>query len=234
MNSLDFQEKIKYTFRDRSLLEKALTHSSYIKEKSERSKKNNERLEFLGDAFLDAIISTELYERMQNVEEGVLTKVRAKIVCEKSLAEISEKLCIGEYMRMGRGEEHAGGRHRESIIADALEAVIGAIFLDAGYEVLRQIVLEIFEPTIKLALEGRIFTDYKTEIQERLQAMGKTDICYRTTDAKGPDHDKTFFISLECDGREIGAGVGKSKKEAEQAAAKHALERGLEICTSKE
>lgn len=189
---------------------------------------NNERLEFLGDAFFDAIISVELYKRLEKVDEGKLTKTRALIVCEKSLATVAQKLRIGEYLNMGKGEEHSGGRHRESILADAVEAVIGAIYLDGGYDEAARFVSREFEATVIDALAGKLFTDYKTQVQEALQKRGqKTSISYHLDKEEGPDHDKTFYVHLVCNGKTLGSGRGKSKKEAEQNAARATLEGGI-------
>jgi len=234
VNSLDFQEKISYRFNDEALLRKALTHSSYIKEKDEGCDKNNERLEFLGDAFFDAVISEELYKRPGNMEEGRLTKLRALIVCEKSLAYHGRQIGIGGHMLIGKGEEYIGGRQRDALLADALEAVIGAVFLDGGYDAAKDVVLKLFGKRIDDAINGNLSGDYKTELQERLQAKGETQILYMTEKEEGPDHDKTFYVSLFCAGELIGRGRGKSKKEAEQNAAKEALEREVNLCTSKE
>ncbi len=225
MNSHDFERIIKYTFKDKSLLEKALTHSSYCRENGLESKDSNERLEFLGDAFFDAVISTELYRRMEEVDEGRLTKTRALIVCEKSLASVALRLNVGAHLNMGKGEEHTGGRQRDSILADAVEAVIGAIYLDGGYEEVGRFVSREFYSTIEDALTGKLFTDYKTQAQEVLQKRGKkTDIKYTTYREEGPDHDKTFYVRLVCNGVTMGSGSGKTKKEAEQNAAKATLE----------
>lgn len=221
MNNSDFEKIIQYEFRDKALLDKALTHSSYCREHTSESRNNNERLEFLGDAFFDAIISVELYRRLEKVDEGKLTKTRALIVCEKSLAAVAVRLRIGEYLNMGKGEEHSGGRHRESILADAVEAVVGAIYLDGGYDEAARFVSREFAPTIEDALAGRLFTDFKTQVQEILQKRGrKTVISYHLDRETGPDHDKTFYVHLVCNGKTLGSGCGKSKKEAEQNAAK--------------
>lgn len=221
MNNSDFEKKIQYVFNDKSLLNKALTHSSFCREHSTEAKVNNERLEFLGDAFFDAIISVELYKRLEKVDEGRLTKTRALIVCEKSLAAVAARLDIGIYLNMGKGEEHSGGRHRESILADAVEAVVGAIYLDGGFEEAYRFVSREFEQTVEDALAGRLFTDYKTQVQEILQKRGrKTTISYHLDRDEGPDHDKTFYVHLVCNGKKLGSGCGKSKKEAEQDAAK--------------
>jgi len=229
VNSTGIQAKTGYAFNDEALLVKALTHSSYIKEKNESSDKDNERLEFLGDAFFDAVISEELYRRLGSTPEGGLTKLRALIVCEKSLAGHGRQIGIGDYIFLGKGEECTGGRQKDAIIADALEAVIGAVFLDGGYEAVKDVVLRIFEGGIEDAVNGRLGDDYKTDLQEMLQAKGETKIDYLVEREEGPDHDKTFYINLFCDGKLAGKGRGKSKKEAEQNAAKEALESWKEV-----
>ena len=226
MNELDFQKIIQYEFQDVNLLKNALTHSSYINEGKPRETGNNERLEFLGDAILDAVISDYLYSRLEHMEEGELTKLRAVIVCERSLAACGAKLSIGSYLRLGKGEENSGGRKRGSILADATEAVIGAIFLDGGWDAVSKFVIRLFSDLIEDALCGKLHMDYKTEIQEKLQSHGETDISYVIEREEGPDHDKTFYANLVLRGSVIGSGSGRSKKEAEQQAAKQALERG--------
>lgn len=225
MNEQDFAKQLGYAFSNWSLLKNALTHSSFINESKQQYKYNNERLEFLGDAFFDAIISEHLYSRLSEVEEGELTKIRAIIVCERSLAECGQRLGIGDYLRLGKGEEHTGGRKRQSIIADAMEAVIGAIFLDGGWEAARSFVMESFSHTIEAALSGKLYSDYKTEFQERMQAMGENTIHYTVEKESGPDHDKTFYVRLTVGEKTLGKGSGRSKKEAEQNAAKEALTR---------
>lgn len=206
-------------------LERALTHSSYNREKNTKHQ-DNERLEFLGDAFFDAIISAELYKRMETVTEGRLTKTRALVVCESSLAKAARKFNLGQYIYIGHGEEVAGGRDKDSILADAMEAVIGALYMDAGYETTQQFVLGVFADTINAAVEGKLFSDYKSEIQETLQKNGRNvAIVYETDKEEGPAHDKTFFVHLSYDGKILGDGRGKSKKEAEQNAAKAAIAR---------
>lgn len=226
MNIKDFEQRIGYTFKDPTYLERALTHSSYNKEMNTKHK-DNERLEFLGDAFFDAIIGAALFCRMEQVTEGRLTKTRAQIVCERSLAEVGRRFGLGQYMYMGRGEESAGGREKDSILADAMEAIIGAVFLDSGYEAAEKFVIHAFDDTINKAVEGKLFSDYKSEVQERLQSQnGTVEILYVIDREEGPAHDKTFYIHLECNGRNLGSGVGKSKKEAEQNAARCAIEEG--------
>lgn len=228
MNNRKFEEKIKYTFKNKELLETALTHSSYNREHADRKNSNNERLEFLGDAFFDAVIGVELYKRLSKDDEGRLTKTRALIVCEKSLAKAGRALDIGAYLNMGHGEEISGGRKRESLIADAMEAVIGAIFLDGGYEETERFITREFAETIDAALAGKLFTDYKTTVQELLQKGGhKVKLSYVIDKEEGPDHDKTFYVHMVCNDIVLGKGAGKSKKEAEQNAAKDTLERRL-------
>ena len=226
MNEAKFQQIIKYEFRQVELLCNALTHSSFSNEGKAEKGYDNERLEFLGDAIFDAIISEHLYNRLSKVEEGRLTKIRATIVCESALAQCGRQLSLGSFLNLGRGEENSGGRRRNSILADAMEAIIAAIYLDGGWEKAREFVLYNFAQIIDEALSGKRYTDYKTDIQERLQAHGDAEITYVTDRAEGPDHDKTFYVNLVFNGKVIGRGHGRSKKEAEQKAAKQALEKG--------
>lgn len=219
------EQKVRYEFHDKDLLKKAVTHSSYIKEHGEGSK-SNERLEFLGDAFFDAIIGEELYKIFPQKEEGFLSRVRASLVCEKSLAKAARRLELGQYILMGNGEEKSGGRDRESILADTMEAIMGAMYLDGGFEVVKASVLDIFREAIDDAINGKfIITDYKTALQEKLQHEGITDIKYVLIDEMGPDHDKTFRVQLVVNGRPETCGEGKSKKQAEQHAAQALIER---------
>lgn len=227
MKSLDFETVIGYEFRDKELLERALTHSSFLPQGKDRPKHNNERLEFLGDAFFDAIVSVELCRMLPGVEEGTLTKTRAVVVCEQSLAREGERLDIGSYLRMGKGESASGGRKRASIVADAMEAVIGAIFLDGGYDAAAKFVVDNFSKTIKLAAEGKLFSDYKTALQESLPPGTQGRLKYVVTREEGPDHDKSFFVDAVFGDRVLASGMGKSKKEAENSAAKSALEKGV-------
>ena len=223
-NIEELEKRIKYRFQDRVYRERALTHSSYNREKNTKHK-DNERLEFLGDAFLDAIVGAELFVRMNSVTEGTLTKTRALIVCEKALAEVAREFNLGKYILMGHGEAGTGGRNKDSILADALEAVIGAIYMDGGYDAAQKFTVSAFEKMIEGAMAGRIFSDYKSEIQEVLQSGGKTvNINYVLDKEEGPAHDKTFYLHMECDGKKYGSGKGKTKKEAEQNAAKASLE----------
>lgn len=224
-NIQGLEEKIGYRFQDKELLKNAVTHSSYIKENG-RSEKSNERLEFLGDAFFDAIIGEALYKIFPQKEEGFLSRTRAALVCEKSLAMAAAELGIGEYLLLGNGEEKGGGRHRESILADTMEAIMGAVYLDGGFEAVKAVVLDIFKDAIDDARHGKyVITDYKTALQEKLQGKGITDIKYVLVKESGPDHNKTFQVRLEVDGRPETSGIGKNKKQAEQRAAEAMMER---------
>ena len=228
-NTQQLEAGIDYEFKDKKLLVTAVTHSSYVKEHC-KAEKSNERLEFLGDAFFDAIIGEELFKIFPNKEEGFLSRIRATLVCEKSLAKEAVNLQLGEYLLLGNGEEKSGGRFRESILADALEALIGAVYLDGGFEEVKRVVLKLFQDSIIDAKNGKyIITDYKTAIQERLQSKGITDIKYNLIKEIGPDHDKTFIVRLEVHGRPMSKGRGKSKKQAEQQAAEELMERDLNV-----
>ena len=222
----NIEEKIGYSFKDKELLETALTHSSYARENG--GGKFNERMEFLGDAMLDAIAGEELYREFPGREEGFLSRTRAALVCEKFLFEVAEKIDLGENLRLGAGEEKTGGRTRPSILADAVEALIGAVFLDGGYDETRRVVLGLLSEGLEDVREGRtLITDYKTALQELLQAEGiaAADIQYVDAGQSGPDHDKVFTVKLNIKGVEEAEGVGKSKKQAQQNAAGKALSR---------
>ncbi|MGI6737409.1 MAG: ribonuclease III [Anaerovoracaceae bacterium] len=218
-----FERRIGYTFRDPALLDQALTHSSYTRECSLPRTACNERLEFLGDAFFDAIIGERLYELLPTNKEGSLTKYRALVVCEESLAEVGRRLGVGALLLLGHGEEQSGGRDRESIVADATEAIIGALYLDAGYNRTRDLVQRQFAARIDDALAGRVYSDYKSALQERVQRGGPADIRYRLLEENGPDHNKTFRVAVLIDEIPCGQGFGHSKKEAEQKAAMEAI-----------
>ena len=221
------EKKIGYSFRDKGLLQTALTHSSYARDRNGLGD-YNERLEFLGDAMLDAIAAEELYKVFSDREEGFLSRTRASLVCERFLFEVAQQLELGNYLRLGAGEKKTGGRERPSILADAVEAIIGAVFLDGGYEAARSVVLELLKDGFREVREGRtIITDYKTALQELLQAEGiaAADIQYVDAGQSGPDHDKVFTVRLNIKGIEEAEGVGKSKKQAQQDAAGKALSR---------
>lgn len=217
--------KMGITFSEVELLHKALTHTSYANEFATRGIEHNERLEFLGDAILDAIISDELFRRYPNLPEGDLSKARAAIVCEGSLAESAQALDIGPYLLLGHGENAMGGRERASILADAFEAVIGAIYLDSDIENCRTFILKYLGADLEKINSGHYNRDYKTLLQETVQKRPNQKIQYQLEDATGPDHKKVFTISVLINGEKMGIGVGKSKKEAAQKAAREALQK---------
>ncbi len=223
VNNQKISERLGYDFAQPELLKHALTHSSSVNETHQEYSANNERLEFLGDAVLETIISDRLYRLLPAEEEGRLTKMRASIVCEESLAEIGQSLGVGQALILGRGEERSGGRSRSSMIADGVEAIIGAVYLDGGFAAAQKIVLRLFDFTIGQAVAGKLHADYKTALQERMQSLGDISIQYRLDRQEGPDHDRRFYISVLINDEVLGSGSGRSKKEAEQNAAKAAM-----------
>ena len=213
------EQKLGYHFRDRGLLTTALTHSSYA---NEHRCASNERLEFVGDSVLGMVTATYLYQRFPDLPEGKMTRLRAELVCEQSLHEVSEKLGLGAQMYLGRGEESSGGRTRTSILADCVEAVIAAIYLDGGYEPARRLI----ERYILAKLDDdsdTMMRDWKTELQELIQQKPGRTLSYQMTGESGPDHMKRFSAAVLCDGSVIGSGEGRTKKEAEQMAARAAM-----------
>ncbi len=214
----ELQDKIGYEFSDGSLLATALTHSSYANESGEKS---NERLEFLGDSVLGIITAENFYMNYKNLPEGELTKLRAATVCEKSLCEFARELGLGEYLLLGKGEICTGGSERPSILADAFEALIAAIYLDGGMDAAKGFVLKYIDEAVK---KHRGFKDYKTILQEVVQRNPGEIIEYVLVGETGPDHDKRFEVEVHLNSNVIGRGIGTSKKKAEQMAAKEALE----------
>ncbi len=224
MNTLkEFQEIIGYRFTDEKYLKIALTHSSYANEKKDKKVPYNERLEFLGDSVLGLVVSRYIFENFPKLPEGKLTKMRAAVVCERSLWECAVGIDLGKYLILGHGEERMGGRTRMSILADAFEALIAAIYLDSGIETVREWVLGQLYETIMDASRGKMFKDYKTEFQEVVQKNGDVEIKYEVTGENGPDHNKSFVVDVYLNGEKMGSGEGGSKKKAEQQAAQNAL-----------
>ena len=220
-----FEQKINYEFKNKEYILEALTHSSYSNEN--KNYPFNERLEFLGDSVLSIVISDYLFKKETKLPEGELTKIRANIVCEESLSEVSKNIHLGKYMLLGKGEEATGGRERISILADALEAVIAAIYLDGGIKCAREFILTNMEKIINDSIKGKIFRDYKTCLQEVLQSNGENNIWYKLIDENGPDHNKRFVMEVGINDTVLGVGEGKSKKDAEQVAAKCALDKKM-------
>ena len=214
-----FQELIGYTFTNEQLLKQALTHSSYANEKHMKKLSDNERLEFLGDAVLEVVSSEFLFNNYPNLTEGQLTKLRASIVCEPTLATCTESIHLGDYLLLGKGEEHTGGRTRKSILSDAMEAVIGAIYLDGGFANAKEFVLKFIMTDIE---HKHLFYDSKTILQEVVQGEHE-QLTYVLLGETGPDHDKTFEVGVLIGRKEISTGKGRTKKAAEQEAAYQAL-----------
>jgi len=216
-NLCKLEEIISYKFNDMSILKTAMTHSSYANEMHLPKYECNERFEFLGDAVLELVSSEFLFDANAKMSEGELTKLRASMVCEPSLAFCARDIELGEYLLLGKGEEATGGRKRDSITSDAMEALIGAIYLDGGFanakEFIKQFILNDLE-------NKKLFYDSKTILQEVVQAnFKKEEICYKLTGEEGPDHDKSFFVEVHIGDRKFGEGKGRTKKAAEQQAA---------------
>lgn len=218
------EARIGYTFHDRRLLQNALMHSSYANENRARGCTSNERLEFLGDSVLGMVTATRLYRLYPDMPEGKLSRLRAELVCEQSLHAVALELGLGSYIRLGHGETRNGGRERPSILADAVEAIIAAIYLDGGLESAQRFILD---HILTGLAEGQMHhvADYKTDLQERVQRKPGQALEYTLLSESGPDHNKSFTMNVLLNGAEIGRGTGRTKKEAEQSAAKSALER---------
>lgn len=221
MNLEEFQEEIGYKFKNINLLQTALTHTSYA---NENKKESNEKLEFLGDAILEFIVSNYLFKNYHQLKEGKMTKVRATVVCEKSLYQVALKYNFGEMLYLGKSEKKSGGNQKAAILADSVEAVIAAIYEDGGMNQAEKFILNNLRIAIEQESKNAGEKDYKTVLQEELQKNGNVDIQYIIIDEKGPDHDKSFIAEVRFNNKCLARGVGKTKKEAEMQAAKQALE----------
>lgn len=219
---IELEQKLQYTFRDRSLLENALRHSSFANESRGRSISSNERLEFLGDSVLGFVTAKYLFKNFPDLPEGKMTRLRAELVCEHALHQVACDLELGHYIRLGKGEELSGGRTRPSILADAVEATIAAMFLDGGMEVAERFILTRVLAGLDKGLPVRS-TDNKTRLQELVQQKSGQTLSYGVTGESGPDHCKEFTVTVYLNGQPAGTGTGRTKKEAEQAAAGDAL-----------
>ena len=217
-----FEENIGYKFKNKKLLKEALTHTSYA---YENKIKSNEKLEFLGDSILEFISSKYIYAKYPKLKEGEMTKVRATVVCEESLYKIAKMHGFSDFLYLGKSEQLSGGKNRPAILADSVEAVIAAIYLDGGLEPVDKFIIENLADEIELATKHVGIKDYKTVLQEKLQEHGEVKIEYQITNEKGPDHDKIFEAQVSCNGKILAKGEGKSKKEAQMNAAKGALEK---------
>lgn len=223
MNEIDIminelEDKLLIKFSNKEFLKTALTHSSYANQK--KNVEFNERLEYLGDAVLELVISEHLFLNCKNKSEGDLTKTRALIVCENSLYEIAQKWDVGKYMLMSKGEELTGGRTRTSILSNSVEAIIAAVYLDKGIEEAKKFVIRNFEDIINKAIKNKIILDYKTKLQEILQQNGEVSIVYGLVKLEGPPHRPKFYVEVLIDDKRLGEGTGYTKKEAEQNAAR--------------
>ena len=217
----DLEEEIGYHFKNISLLQNALTHSSYANERWHNSLLSNERLEFLGDSILGMLVAEYLFRNFPDRPEGELTRMRADMVCEKTLAGVAEKIHLGQHLLLGHGEEQGGGRSRESILADAVESVIAASFLDGGMEAALHFIKTFI--LVEVPVSQLHNMDYKTKFQELVQQKKNQVLSYKLVAETGPDHDKHFEVSVSLNGKEVGQGEGRSKKRAEQEAARLAI-----------
>ncbi len=220
--ALKLEDIIGYTFKDKELLLEALSHSSYINEQKHAKRTCYERLEFLGDAVLELASSTFLFKKYPTLSEGELSKFRATLVCEKALAPCARKIQLGSYILLGRGEKLSHGEDRDSMLCDVIEAVIGAIYLDAGFEEAKKFIFKFI--LTEDSLIHHDFVDYKTKLQEMIQARTSEHISYEIVNTSGPDHDKQFDVIVSIGGRPVGTGRGHSRKNAEQDAAREAIE----------
>lgn len=220
----EFENNLNYKFKNKNLLIMSLTHKSYAYEK-DNLVEYNERIEFLGDAILEHIVSEELYNFNPEISEGEMTRKRADVVCEASLANAMKKINGQNYIRLGKCETTISKVPQDAVIADAFEAVLGAIYKDGGYEEAKKFVIMMLKDEIDLVLSGKSLNiDYKTKLQEILQRNGNVKIEYKVEKESGPEHDKVFEVEVLFNGKKIGEGIGKSKKQAEQQAAKKAIE----------
>lgn len=220
LNLEDLEERIGYRFQDRGLLKQALTHSSFTNEQKINKTEDYERLEFLGDAVLEMVSSQFLFHTYPQLSEGELTKMRASLVCEPALAFCARDIELGKFIRLGKGEELSGGRERESITSDVMEAVIGAIFLDGGIEKAKEYILKFILSDIE---NKQLFYDSKSNLQELMQGTLKKEFHYELLEENGPEHSKSFVVEVIMEGKSLGRGLGRTKKAAEQQAAYEAL-----------
>jgi len=221
----DCQKNLGVAFRHKSLLEQAFVHSSYLNENPGFARPSNERLEFLGDAILNFVVAEKLYEEFPELSEGELTEIRASLVCRDALVELASSLKLGDWLLLGRGEEGTGGRAKASNLANAMEALVGALYLDQGLSRTRRFILRQLKPELEKIKAGKKIPNYKASVQELIQAQKKPTPVYRLVEAIGPDHCKQFTAEILVEGEVLGRGMGKSKKAAESQAARAAWEK---------
>jgi ribonuclease III len=227
-----FEERLHYRFRDRCLLDTALTHRSFINENPLPARQDNERMEFLGDAVLELCVSDMLMKKFPDYTEGQLSQLRASIVNEQPLAEVAKNFSIGDYLLLGKGEESSGGRSKPSLLSNTFEALLAAIYLDSGFEQVSEFIRRLLSPLMNEGQRTLIYRDYKTAVQQITQNRFKETPRYTLIREYGPDHDKTFEIELSIADRITTSGAGKNKKEAEQRAAEKALQELEGLTTS--
>lgn len=225
INWNDCQKNLGVSFHQESLLEQAFVHSSYLNENPEFTRSSNERLEFLGDAILDFIVAEKLYEEFPKLPEGKLTEIRASLVCRDTLAELASSLKLGDWLLFGQGEEANGGRTKASNLANAMEALVGALYLDQGLAKAKKFVLRQLKPELEKIKAGKTTPNYKALVQELVQGQNRPTPVYRLVEATGPDHSKQFTTEILVEGEALGRGTGKSKKAAESQAARTAWEK---------
>ena len=221
----DCQKNLGISFRQESLLEEAFVHSSYPNENPDFARPSNERLEFLGDAVLNFIVAEKLYKEFPKLPEGELTEIRASLVCRDTLAELASSLKLGDWLLLGRGEEANGGRSKASNLANAMEALIGALYLDQGLARVRRFTLRQLKPELAKVKAGKTTPNYKALVQELIQGQKRPTPVYRLVEATGPDHSKQFTAEILVEGEALGRGTGRSKKVAESQAARAAWEK---------
>ena len=221
----ELEDRLGHFFKDRKVLLEALTHRSYYHENPDKADAYNERLEFLGDSVLGFIVVEYLFKLDHNLSESVMAKTKSYLVKEAVLSEVALFISLGKYLRLGKGEEHTGGRTKKSLLADAFEALLGAVYVDGGYEAAKRIVMSLFKDKISPVIDSGEFHDHKTELQEKTQLLFSSVPEYRLVKQEGEEHRKVFTVEVNIEGEKFGEGVGKSKKEAETIAAKEALSR---------
>jgi len=224
-DSSELEKNLDYSFQNKTLLQEALTHKSYSHENPQRAPVCNERLEFLGDSVLGFVIVEYLFLFKNRLSESVMSKTKSYLVQESVLSEIADSLSLGRYLMLGKGEEATGGRKKKSLLADAVEAVLGAVYLDGGYRKVRKLILKLFKEKVDSVISSGDFHDFKSELQERSQLLFGTIPEYRLIKQEGKEHDRTFTVALYVSGEKLSTGCGRNKKQAETVAAREALKR---------
>jgi ribonuclease-3 len=219
----ELQKRLGVSFNNTGYLEEALIHSSYVNENAGANFVDNERLEFLGDSIIGLIFAEEFFKNSPHSDEGTLTRFRSHMVRKETLAKVSQRINLGEYLYLGHGEESGGGRKKTTNLAHVMEAIVAAVYLDQGLNATQKLVLNLFKPEIEQLSGSKFTTDYKSRLQELMQSRGRSSPTYRTVSSSGPDHNKQFTVEVICENKILGRGSGRSKKEAESEAARETL-----------